>query len=357
MRRLRSTLRKTPERTAGAEPHEVCVFVHIPKTAGTTVRTVIRTSEPGERNGRPGANVFRGGGGSNPKTLEKLRDEPQTLNLDALRVLHGHLPFGASEYLERGFPDHVFRYFTFLRDPVERSLSHYFEVLRRPRRLFDEGEVADELAPLPPGTTFEEAVEAGYLHDNVQTRMLSGAVDPFGPVTVETLERAKRNLSERFALVGLTERLDESLVLAKQRLGFRNILVGSRRVNTSRPRGAQVPAALRDTAERANQYDIELHRFARDLFERIPEREELEFQVELAALRSAKFNGAPPPPAPPSPQFQGGEREWRMLIDARAKLLRLERKRTLRHAPEEGDGGPVPITAARRRRRGATRRA
>jgi hypothetical protein len=349
-------LRQTPERTAGAEPREVCVFIHIPKTAGTTVRTVIRTSEPGERNGRPGANVFRGGGGSNPKTLEKLRDEPQSLNLDYLRVLHGHLPFGASEYLERGFPDHVFRYFTFLRDPVERSLSHYFEVLRRPRRLFDEGEVAEDLAPLPPGTTFEEAVEAGYLHDNVQTRMLSGAVDPFAPVSVETLERAKRNLSERFALVGLTERLDESLVLAKQRLGFRNILVGSRRVNTSRPRGAQVPAALHDTAERANQYDIELYRFARHLFERIPEQEELEFQVELAALRSAKSNGVPSPQAQPSPQFQGGEREWRMLINARAKLLRLERRRTLRHSPEEGDGGPVPIAAARHKRRGATQR-
>src|SRR4051812_28969171 len=351
MRRLRNTLRKSPDLTAKAEPHEVCVFIHVPKTAGTTVRTVIRTSEPGERNGRPGANVFRGGGGSNPKTLEKLRDEPHTLDLNAVRVLHGHLPFGASQYLERAFPDHVFRYFTFLRDPVERSLSHYFEVLRRPRRVFDDGEVSDELAPLPPGTTFEHAVEAGYLHDNVQTRMLSDSVAPFGPITEKMLEEAKRNLSERFALVGLTERLDESLVLAKQQLGLRNILVASRRVNTSRPRGAQVPAELRDAARGANAYDIELYRFARELFERIAERNQLEFQVELAALRSAKATDSSEPQDPPSPQFHGGEREWSMLIDARAKLLRLERKRTLRYSHDDGDGEAVPIAAGRRKRR------
>src|SRR4051794_16654677 len=356
MRRLRNAVRKPAARIAEPVPHEVCVFIHVPKTAGTTVRTVIRTSEPGERNGRPGANVFRGGGGSNPKTLEKLRDQPHTLDLNAVRVLHGHLPFGASQYLERAFPDHVFRYFTFLRDPVERSLSHYFEVLRRPRRVFEDGEVGDELAPLPPGTTFEQAVEAGYLHDNVQTRMLSGTVEPFGPITQEALEQAKRNLAERFALVGLTERLDESLVLAKQRLGFRNIFVASRRVNTSRPRGAQVPAELRDAAQGANAYDIELYRFARELFERIPERDQLEFQVELAALRSAKAEGSSEAPAAPSPQFQGGEREWSMLIDARAKLLRLERQRTLRYSHEDGDGDPVPITAGRRKRRAEARR-
>jgi hypothetical protein len=305
----------------------VAVFIHVPKTAGTTVRSVIRTSEPGERNRRPGPNVFKGGGGADPTTLEKLRDEPHALNLDEVRVLLGHQPFGISEHLERAFPDREFRYFTFLRDPVERSISHYFEVLRQPRRVFDDGEPGEELAPLPPSTTFHDAVEAGYLHDNLHTRMLSG-VEPFGLVTDDMLERAKRNLRDRFALVGLTERLDESLVLVKQRLGFRSILVASQRVNASRPRGSEVPAELRRAAERHNRYDIELYRFARKLFECVPERDQLEFQVELAALRAAQVDGDPRPPAPA--QFHGGEREWRMLLDARAALLRLERARKQR---------------------------
>ena len=332
---------------AQSESGPVSVFIHIPKTAGTTMRTVIRTSEPGERNRRPGANVFRGGGGSNPKTLEKLRDEPQKLNLDFVRVLHGHQPFGISGYLERAFPQREFRYFTFVRDPVERSLSHYFEVVRRPRRVVDGGPVV-RMAPLPPDTTFDGAVELGYLHDNVHTRMLSGTADPFGTVTAELLEQAKRNLRDRFALVGLTERLDESLVLAKQRLGFRNILVRSRRVNTRRPRGRDVPEELRAAAERHNQYDIELYHFARELFEDTPELNELEFLVELAALRTAKADDDPDGQSPAPPQFQGGEKEWRMLLDARVRILHLERERTLRRgwaaaadAAEESDTDPL----------------
>ena len=300
------------------------VFIHVPKTAGTTVRSVIRTSEPGDRSQRPGPNVFKGAGGADPKTLERLRDAPHTLRLDGVRVLLGHQPFGISEYLERAFPEREFRYFTFLRDPVERSVSHYFEVLRQPRRVFEDGEPGDELAPLPPGTTFHDAMKAGYLHDNLQTRMLSG-VEPFGPVTDDMLERAKRNVRDRFALVGLTERLDESLVLAKQRLGFRSILVASQRVNTNRPRGSEVPEEVRGAAERHNRYDIELYRYARTLFERVPERSQLEFQVELAALRAAQAKGDRLPPAPA--QFHGGQREWRMLLDARTALLRLERAR------------------------------
>jgi hypothetical protein len=305
------------------------------------MRTVLRTSEPGERNRRPGANVFRGGGGTNSKALDKLRDEPHTLDLDGVRVLHGHQPFGISHYLERAFPEREFRYFTFLRDPVERSLSHYFEVIRRPRRLFDDEE-GIEIAPLPPDTTFDGAVERGYLHDNLHTRMLSGTVDPFGPVDDDHVEQAKRNLRDRFALVGITERLDESLVLAKQRLGFRNILVPFRRVSSSRPRGRDVPEDVRAAAERSNRHDIELYRFARELFESSPELDDLGFQVEVAALRAARSEDEAGSPPPPPPTFRGGKREWRMLLDARARVFRLERKRTLRGGgidPAEGSAG------------------
>ena len=57
--------------------------------------------------------------------------------------------------------------------------------------------------------------------------MLSGLTEPFGEVTDEMLEQAKHNLREELVFFGLTERFDESLVLAKRRLGFRSILYRS----------------------------------------------------------------------------------------------------------------------------------
>jgi hypothetical protein len=340
-------------------PDPLLVFVHIPKTAGTTVRSVIRTNEPGTRNRRPGANVFQGGGGVNTKALEKLRDHAATLDLDGVNILHGHNPLGIRDYLEPAFPDRAFRYFTFLRDPVERSLSHYFRLRDRPVFVDEEEpEEEDEAPPLPTGTTFEGAIEAGYLHDNLQTRMLSGDPEPFGEVTEDTLERAKRNVHATFTLAGITERLDESLVLARRRLGWRTVLFEpGHRVNTNRPRGAAIPQELRVAAEQANRYDIELYRFAMEEFDRAPEREHLEFHVELAALRAAKARNDNRVDVPRPPGFRAGEREWRLLLQARARLLRLRHEASRRQVRTIRNGfPPTQAGVSRRRVKDAARR-
>ena len=103
----------------------------------------------------------------------------------------------------------------------------------------------------------------------------------------------RRQLARRSDFLGLTERFAESVVLAKQRLGLRSILYKTEgRRNSARPRGQHVPEELREAAERCNRYDIELYRYAQELFDSIPERRELEFEVEFAALRAAKGEGA-----------------------------------------------------------------
>jgi hypothetical protein len=311
---------------AARSPGRLLVFVHIPKTAGTTLRTVLGMNEPGARS-RALGNVFKGGGGISKSLIDRLRKDKGP-DLSGVGLIRGHFPLGIREHLPRYLPrGREVACFTFLREPADRTLSHYFAIREHGRGY--------QLPPLPAEATVEDALERGYIHDNVQTRMLSGLAEPFGEVDQEMLERAKDNLREELVFFGLTERFDESLVLAKRRLGFRSILYKtSGRVNVNRARGDEVPAELREAAQACNRYDIELYRYAEQLFETAPERQELEFDAELAALRAAKANGDGESTSISVPASYGGdEQAWTMLVEARAELLRLEFERRRHRVP------------------------
>jgi hypothetical protein len=301
------------------------VFVHIPKTAGTTLRTVLSMNHPGPRS-RALGNVFKGGGGLSRALIERLR-RGRGPDLSGVQLVRGHFPLGIREYLPRYVSgERELRCFTFLREPAERTLSHYFAI-------HDVGR-GYGLPPLAPEATLDDAIGGGYLHDNLHTRMLSGLPDPFGEVDDAMLAHAKHNLRDGLAFFGLTERFDESLVLAKQRLGLQRILYDSKsRVNTTRPRGDEVTAELRRSSERWNHYDIELYRYAQELFDSAPERGQAEFEIELAALRAAKADGEIGLDVPAPAGFEGDEQAWRMLLHAKANLLRLELERARRRIP------------------------
>jgi hypothetical protein len=301
------------------------VFVHVPKTAGSTLRSVLNMNEPGARS-RALGNVFKGGGGIDRAVMARMQ-KGEGPDLTGVGIVRGHFPLGIREYLPSHLPKRRdLQCFTFLRQPVERTLSHYYAI--RDRREGEEEPGKHAKSPLPPDPSLDDALDAGYVHDNLHTRMLCGDPEPFGEVTEEMLDAAKRNLRDELVFFGLTERFDESLVLAKRRLGLDAILYrSSGRVNPERPRGDQVPAELRRAAERSNRYDIELYRYAKELFEsELESARDLEFEVDLAALKAAKGDGELAVEGPIPTSFNGDEQAWGMLVRANATAQRLEQK-------------------------------
>jgi hypothetical protein len=87
-----------------------------------------------------------------------------------------------------------------------------------------------------------------------------------------------------------------------------------------------VPDELRRAAEACNRYDIELYDHAEQLFESAPERGELDFEVDVAALRVATAGDQVDPEALIPAGFGGDEVAWRMLLSAKVALLRYERE-------------------------------
>ena len=284
---------------AAHEP--LIVFPHVRKTAGTTTREILRRQYTERRAVQQVENYFTRGRRCHD-ALRAIAASPPS----ELRVAHGHILVWPDIEWPQGT-----RFFTILRDPVERTISHYSWLGAR--------------SAAKRKMTLEAVLADGKIHDNLQCRVLAGSEEPIGKTTRRTLDAALAAL-DRLDVVGLTERFDESLVLAKQRLGLRTILYRSSRVNTGRPRGNDIPADLREAAERCNRYDMELYAFAQELFEKIPERGKLGFEIDLAALHAAKDDAGATRAAPPPAEFER-DRAWQLLLDTQVRLLRAEFER------------------------------
>ncbi len=257
------------------------VLIHVPRTAGTALERIMRHHYRG--------GAFRGGGNAfaRPELIEaRLRDIAASSRVQAVA---GHLTFGLADLLP---PDA--RFVAILRDPVERTLSHFHVLPRsRPDRVPAQGRqrtglVPPWLPPVPPGLTLEEAVApGGYILDNLQTRMLCGIRSPFDALPADALRQAKRNLADRFAHVGTTERFDELVALLDLAFGWPTMALKRSRAYAGRPEGVDVPPeTLRLVGER-NALDRELHAYATALLDDAVGSAGDELQVELAVVREA----------------------------------------------------------------------
>ena len=258
--------------TEGNNLHaHTAIFLHIPKTAGVTIRHLIRRQYQETE-------MFHGN-----LLLEKdIIEAMGSLSVEQkyqIRMLWGHLIFGVHNHLPESSA-----YFTFLRDPIERTISHYYYVLSRP----EEFEIAKYIAEENIG--FHEALERELIRDiqNVQTRMIAGLPYDFPPntYTEEHLEIAKHNLSNHFAVVGLVERFDESLLLLKRAFGWGNIYYNRQNKTPSRPYQGEIPPETMALIEKENSLDIKLYKFAQQLFAKQLAQQDDHF---VKALNQFKF--------------------------------------------------------------------
>lgn len=233
-------------------PKGSTIFLHIPKTAGATIfyGPMLRQYRPEE--------VYNHG-------LIRSNDLNEFLSLprerkDAIRLLHGHMAFGLHEQLKPPV-----QYVTILREPTERTISYFyyqFGLLNRSMAQVESAERGLE-AFVNEGTAF--------LHtDNGQTRLLCGEAHvPFGQVTREMLETAKKNLDTYFTVVGLTEDFLRTLFLMKVRFGWKkHVYFRSRHVNKARPKREHTEESPYRAIRDHNQLDMELYDYGRSLFTR-----------------------------------------------------------------------------------------
>ena len=256
------------------------IFLHIPKAAGTTLHRITSRQYRQDQ-------IYTIAG----KRVKESLNEFVRLPLEErsqLRCVKGHMYFGLHTFLPQPST-----YVTLLRNPVERVISFYHFVLNRPDHPLHDNATSQKMglsAFIQSGISLE--------FDNVQTRLLSGfnnmvvkegvetAVSvEFGACTNDMLEKAKRNLREQFAVVGLSNRFDETVILLKREFGWRFPFYGRRNVTQI---GLKKNISVEDllVVKRYNALDADLHEYAQTLFEETLKGQPPSFLRDLRVYRA-----------------------------------------------------------------------
>lgn len=257
------------------EPAEAVIFLHLPKTAGTTVNRLIEWEYPLKEMYSVDPVLFQWSAAH----LRKLAPE----RLKKIRMFKGHMVFGLHEVLPQPAT-----YITVLRDPVDRVISAFYFMR------------SYKLHPLywkmrRGNWTLEDFVRNSQ-RDNVQSKIVAGAKFE-EPCTREIVETAKNNLRHRFSVVGLSARLEESLALMKLRFGWKLSSYSSFNVTRSRPKKRDLPQATLDLMHQKNAFDIELYECAQEIFDNAvranaDEVKRIAGELEAARSRSQGSLGA-----------------------------------------------------------------
>lgn len=216
-------------------------FVHLPKTAGTTLHKIIaHQHEPGQ------VWIHHDTDGSlSAATAAEIRRRK-------VEVIMGHLSVG----IHRELPE--VRYLTCMRDPMARLVSHYRHALNDPAHYLHDAVTRDRLDL------------AGYIASglsgelsNGMTRMLAGVDDFHGArVDDDVLALAKQHLEEHFDAVVFSEKFDEGCLSLAMRYGWDDPFYLRRKVGNHVP----IPGApVREQWARVasyNRYDQELYDWA-----------------------------------------------------------------------------------------------
>ncbi|MEB3356646.1 MAG: sulfotransferase family 2 domain-containing protein, partial [Synechococcales bacterium] len=236
-------------------------FLHIPKTAGTSLRYWL-------------FDFFPVGAFLECYHLHQLKEKsPDIINCS--NFYSGHFGIKIYQYLSQK-PTTI----TWLRNPVEREISQYFYLKSKAQEFINDPD-KPVLSITPAASEYLEAIQElslpqlckekniGYC-DNLQVRYLAG-LSPgnteFQPCTANVLELAKENLAN-LDFFGVCEQMQASIILFchKFNLPPKKFDLFLNRHEQNKGKETLFSPEDIEVIRENNKYDLELYAFANNLF-------------------------------------------------------------------------------------------
>ena len=186
------------------------VFLHIPKASGTTIRTILSREYGASKIAYYEPETEHSEHHASPEIYLASR-----LAKGDVRLITGHLRYGIHEFLRRPC-----RYFSMLRDPIDRAISEYFYAFSYPLHRYRDLIVSGAMSFVDFIETEPETIAGTITH--FLAGWSKGLHSPY--------EAALHRLRHGLLTVGTSERFDESILLMAKRLGWQPPLYCPRNV-------------------------------------------------------------------------------------------------------------------------------
>ena len=246
------------------------IFLHIPKTAGTTMRKIFEKLYGVEY---VNSHLYNYDEQPLPDLIKDVKSLPEN-EKRKIKVLNGHAAYGMHNLLPQQSV-----YITFFRDPSERAISDYYHMERSAKHRSRIGAKDD--------ITLEEFIKNGKT-ENMGVSYL--ASDDAVPVDINEgnkdalLARAKEHL-RKIELIGIAEEFDKSIILMKRRLGWAMPLYIVRNKGGNRPPSSSISPELISLIKEKNSLDFDLYSYARSLFSERIKKEGAGFYFDLFVFK------------------------------------------------------------------------
>lgn len=220
------------------------IFIHVPKTAGRSFIKIIKRQYKNK-------NTFQ----INPTAVSQSTKHFQTLSQKKrykYKCLLGHMQYGLHQYMT---PET--KYISFIRNPVDRIISHYYYVIRTPEHYLY-SYIQKNIVSLKDYISLNSYSEL----TNGQVRDISG----LSSNDDHALNVALKNINSNFQFVGLTEYFDESLIIFQKQLNWKNIIYIKQNVSTNKPLKENIPEEILETIRQNNQLDLILYESVKQKF-------------------------------------------------------------------------------------------
>ncbi|MGB3513195.1 MAG: sulfotransferase family 2 domain-containing protein [Microcoleaceae cyanobacterium] len=220
---------------------KILIFPHIPKTAGTTLRSVILSQYPQDK-------VY----------LLKVSQSPleaaqKISEYDKKRIscYVGHMPYGLHKYL----PESAI-YITLIREPVDRIISMYYFIREEPNH-----RLHNEL--LSKNMSLEDFVISNNCPRNEQVKKIAGLM--VGSAK-EIMDLAHQNIFNQFLAVGIQENFDDFLQILNKLLGWNNQSYNKQKVTKNRKDKREISQDLIEIIKQKNGMDIAFYHRLKNQF-------------------------------------------------------------------------------------------